>query len=149
LNHDPTPALILLERSGRWASSLRRHGLIARLRMVEARSFSELEVLLPSHSRALVGVELTGATAERLVAWLGRPPMAFDAKVIVFASRDLRAYEPLCREAGAVHFVASELELFPLAAVFDRYLSQAAFAKLEEEQQTLAARVRSRLPWGP
>jgi hypothetical protein len=149
LNHNPTPALILFERSGRWASSLRRHGLVERLPMVEARSFAELEELLPAYTQALIGIELTGATAERVIEWIGCRPVAFDANLIVFAQRDLRAYETLCREAGAIHFVSSELEMFSLAAVLDRYLSQAAFAKLEAEKQPLAARVRGRLPWAP
>lgn len=141
------PSLILIERSGRWAASLRRHGLVEQLPLVETRSFSELDELLSSHPHALIGVELDSATAERVIEWLGRRPIAGDAKVIVFADRALRPYEPLCREAGAVHFVAAELELFSLAAVIDRYLSQAAFEKLDEAKQPLAASIQARLPW--
>jgi hypothetical protein len=147
LNHHLHPALILFERSGRWASSLRRHGLVERLPLMELRSFAELTELIPSYPQALIGVELNRATTERVIEWLGRRPVAFDASVIVFVERDLRAYETLCREAGAVHFVASELELFSLAAVIDRYLSQAAFAKLEAAEPPLAARIQARLPW--
>ncbi|MEX2139754.1 MAG: hypothetical protein WD894_10870 [Pirellulales bacterium] len=141
------PALILFERHGRWAPSLRRHGLVERLPLVEARSFAELEELLPSYPQVLVGLELHRDAADRVVAWLGRRSVALDAKVIVFAERGMRVYETVCREAGAVHFIASEFELFSLAAVIDRYLSQPAFAKLDEEKQTFAARIQARLPW--
>lgn len=147
MNHNSTPALILFEHSGRWASSLRRHGLVEGLRLIEARSLAEVEELLAPNPLALLGIELRGETAERLVQWLARRPVGTDAKLIVFADRGLRSYEALCREAGAVHFVASELELFSLAAMIDRYLSQQAFAKLDDERQTPAARIQARLPW--
>jgi hypothetical protein len=139
------PALILLEGSGRWASSLRRHGLVERLPLVEARSLLELEELICP--QALVGLEITSATAERVAAWLVRRAAHLDVKVIIFSDRRLRRYELLCREAGAVHFVAAELELFGLAAVIDRYLSQAVFAKLDQAEQPLAEQIMARVPW--
>ena len=141
------PALILLERSGRWAASLRRQGMVDRLALVEARSLAELDELASSCPQALIGLELTSTSAERVLAWLGRKPHAAREKSSGFAERCLRPYELLCREAGAVHFIASELELFSLPAIFDRYLSQPVFAKLDEAKQPLADRIRSRLPW--
>jgi hypothetical protein len=139
--------LILCERGGRWASSLRRHGLVDGLTLVEARSLAELDALLASSEHALAGVELTSMTAQSGLAWLARRPATMEAKVIVFAERGLRPCESFCREVGAVHFVASELELFSLRPLFDRYRSQPAFAKLDDAELTLADRVRSRMPW--
>jgi hypothetical protein len=143
----PAPSLILCERSGRWASSLRRHGLVDRLRLVEARSLAELDTLLGSVPHALAGVELSSTTVESGLAWLARRPATMEARIIVFAQRALRTYEAFCREAGAIHFVVSELELFSLGPLFDRYRSQPAFAKLDEAELTLADRVRARMRW--
>lgn len=140
-------SLILCERSGRWASSLGRHGLVNSLPLVEVRSLAELDTLLGSSPHALVGVELSSTTVESGLAWLARRPATTEAKLIVFAERGLRASESFCREAGAVHFVASELELLSLRPLLDRYLSQPVFAKLDDAELTLADRIRSRMPW--
>jgi hypothetical protein len=141
-------ALILAERAGRWADSLRRHGLCERLRLIEVRSLAEAEDRLRDAPRALVGLELTAATVESVPDWISRRSAKLGATaVLVFAERGLRACELLCREAGAIHFVDSELELFALQALLDRYLSDPAFAKLDADELPLAERIRASLPW--
>ena len=141
-------ALILCERAGRWADSLRRHGLCERLRLIETRSLTELEDQLRESPHALVGLELTVATVESVPDWISRRSANLGATaVLVLAQRGLRACELLCREAGAIHFVDSELELFALRAMFDRYLSDPAFAKLDTDELPLAERIESSLPW--
>jgi hypothetical protein len=140
--------MVLCERSGRWAASLRRHGLVARLRLEETRSVVELDERAREFCGALIGLELTSATLPGVLDWLVRRPVAFVAKgPIVFAERGLRTYELVCREAGAIHFIDSELELFAFGAVVDRYLSDPAFAKLDEDELPLAERFRASLPW--
>jgi hypothetical protein len=141
-------ALILAERAGRWADSLRRHGLCERLRLFEVRSLAEVEDRLRETPRALVGLELTAATVESILDWISRRSANLGATaVLVFAQRGLRACELLCREAGAIHFVDTELELFALQALFDRYLSDPAFAKLDTDELPFAERIRASLPW--
>jgi hypothetical protein len=141
-------ALIVCERSGRWTDSLRRHGLCQRLRLIETRSLAEMEDRLREIPHALVGLELLAATAKSLTDWISRRPAELGAKaVVVFAQRGLRGYELLCREAGAVYFVDSELALFALSALFDRYLSDPAFAKLNADDLPLAERIEGSLPW--
>lgn len=148
MSANETGTLILCERSGRWADSLRRHRLCDELRLIETRSLAETEGRLVETSSALVGLELSAATIGAVAEWISRRPANLGAKaVFVFAQRGLRAYELLCREAGAVHFVDSELELFALAAMFDRYLSDPAFAKLNADELPLAERIRASLPW--
>jgi hypothetical protein len=143
-----SPALILCERNGRWSASLRRHGLCERLRLIETRSLAETEERLRESPRAIVGLELTAATLATVTDWINRRPTVLSAKaVFVFAQRGLRACELVCREAGAVHFVDTELELFALAGVFDRYLSDTAFAKLDATDLPLAEQIRASLPW--
>jgi hypothetical protein len=141
-------ALIVCERSGRWTDSLRRHGLCHRLRLIETRSLAETEDRLRETPHALVGLELLAATVESLSDWISRRPAELGAKaVVVLAHRGLRSYEHLCREAGAVCFIDSELELFALSALFDRYLSDPAFAKLNAEELPLTEQIEGRLPW--
>jgi hypothetical protein len=144
-----TRALILCERTGRWAASLRRHGLTERLRLIEVRSIAELEERLSSGPAALVGLELEDRNADRVLEWLGRAGADGCAGgIIVFADRSLRPYELVCREAGAVHFVTSELELLTLAAIVERFLSRAPVADLLEVEPPITEQVRARMPWG-
>jgi len=148
MNCNLSGALVLCERSGRWADSLRRHGLCERLRLIETRSLAETEDRLGETPRALVGMEITAGTVENVTDWLGRRSARLDSKAtLVFAERGLRACELLCREAGAVQFIDSELELFALVGLFDRYLSDAAFATLDADELPLAERIRASLPW--
>jgi hypothetical protein len=142
------PALILCERTGRWATSLRRHRLGERLPIVETRSLAELEEALRERPRALAGVELTATIETQVVEFLCHPPAGIDPfGFIVFAQPELRSYEPICREAGAVHFITSELDLLSLPPVLDRYLSDPAFAKLNSEGVPPSERIRARMPW--
>jgi hypothetical protein len=118
------------------------------MRLMETRSLAELEDRLREAPRALIALELTATTIASVTHWISRCSAKSDAKaVLVFAGRGLRDYELWCREAGAVHFIDSELELFGLVAFFDRYLSDPAFAKLNAEDLPLAVRIRASLPW--
>jgi hypothetical protein len=142
------PPLVLLERTGRWAASLRRHGMVERLTLVETRSFAELDELLPTLPHALVGLEMSRGSAQGVVTWLARHADRQRIKgAIVFAERRYRPMELICREAGAVHFIASELELFALPALFDRYRSAVAASAPMDAERSIAESIRARLPW--
>jgi hypothetical protein len=143
-----TATLILFERTGRWAASLRRHDLVERLRLIETRSLVELDEHLASNGNPLVGVELTQVTAGRVLEWLGRAGGVQRASgVIVLADRSLRPYEFLCREAGAAHFVCSLLELLTLGPVIDRYLSRIPLGDANGAELSTPDRIRAQLPW--
>ena len=148
MNRRNTPSLILFERSGRWATALRRHGIVDRCRLNECRSLAELVEQMNSLTAPLVGLELNAASVDRVIAWLARGPATVGSSVvIVFSDRSLRGYELLCREAGAAHFVASELEVLHLKRLVDRYLSLPAFAKLNDAELSPTARILASLPW--
>jgi hypothetical protein len=143
-----TATLIVFERTGRWAASLRRHNLVERLRMIETRSLVELEEHFPSNGNSLVGLELSQVTAGRVLEWLGRADAVQRASgIIVLADRSFRPYELLCREAGAAHFVASELELLTVGPVINRYLSRIPLGDPNEAELSATDRIRDRLPW--
>jgi hypothetical protein len=118
------------------------------MRLIETRSLAETEIRLGETQSALVGLELTAATFGSVTQWISRRSAHLGAKaVLVFAQRGLRSYELLSREAGAVHFIDAELELFALVTLFDRYLSDPTFAKLNADQRTLTEPVCASLPW--
>ena len=143
------PPVFTYERSGRWAASLRRHGLVERFRLIEVRSLAELDEGLARSSAALVGLELSETSVDRVVEWLAKCKLRPASVItIVFADRQHRRYEMLCREAGAIHFVDSELALVRLAPILDRYLSQAASGTLDDQAASLEERIHARLPWG-
>jgi hypothetical protein len=136
------PPLFLYERTGRWAASLRRHGLVERLQLIETRSLAELDEELALWRGGLVGLELSEDSAGRIVEWLARHELKCGSAIaLVFADRKLAGYEMLCRELGAVHFVVSQLEVIELGPFFDRYLSGAASGTLDDPATSLEDRV--------
>jgi hypothetical protein len=148
LNVRVQPTLVVLERRGRWASSLRRHGLVAGIQLVETRSLDELTEALAHLPHALAAIEIDAVTAGSRIAWIADQQFSSEAtRVLAFASRAMRVWEAEIREAGALHVVTAELDLFLLAGMFGRYLSDPAFATLDGEEQSLAERVRAKMPW--
>jgi hypothetical protein len=148
LNVRVQPTLVVLERRGRWASSLRRHGLVAGIQLVETRSLDELAEALAYLPHALAAIEIDAVTAGSRIAWIADQQFSSEAtRVLAFASRAMRVWEAEIREAGALHVVTAELDLFLLAGMFGRYLSDPAFATLDGEEQSLAERVRAKMPW--
>jgi hypothetical protein len=104
--------LIVLELDGHWAAALRRAIGEPAVRLVEVRSWDECWRRLQEHPSALVGVELTDANIDAVVAALGRIDRQFpQAAPLIFAERKLARYRGALCEAGALHFVTSPREL--------------------------------------
>jgi hypothetical protein len=117
-------------------------------RLIECRSLGEVVEQMASLTAPLVGLELNAASVDRVIAWLARgQATAGSSVVVVFSDRSLLGYELLCREAGAAHFVASELEVLHLKRLVDRYLSLPSFAKLSEAELPPTERILAELPW--
>jgi hypothetical protein len=149
LNRGNCPSILVFERAGRWAAALRRHGLADRCRLIECRSLVELEEQMGLAPTPVVGLELIAERLDRLTEWIaGRQATFGSTVIIVFSDRNLRGYELLCREAGATHFVSSELDVLGLKTLVDRYLSLPAFATLDEAELSPTARILASLPWG-
>jgi len=138
------PRLIVCERSGEWAASLRRELPARGARLSETRSLAECWQLLARSPSSFVVLELIEAGADALLDRLAHAQRRFPlASVAVVAERELADYEPLVREAGAVHFVASLRQCRPLAELACRHLDQAA-----RPRRNLAEAIWARLPWG-
>ena len=88
--------------------------------------------------------------SRRVACWNGLAAQAAVRRasgIIVLADRSFRPYELLCREAGAAHFVASELELLTLGPVIDRYLSHIPLGDANGAELSTTDRIRAQLPW--
>lgn len=140
------PRLIVCERSGQWAVALRRELPGGDVRVHETRSLRECWRVLGRHLSSFVVVELTEANADDLLDRLARlERVAPLARAAVVAERSLAAYEPLVREAGAVHFIAGTRDLCPLARLACRHLDQAA---LQGPCRSVSQAIWDGLPWG-
>ncbi|NQU24738.1 MAG: hypothetical protein HQ567_25935 [Candidatus Nealsonbacteria bacterium] len=141
---DAEPArLIVCERTGRWAVTLRRELDGADVRVHESRSLVECWQQLAEAPAGFVVVELTGGNVASLLERLARLPREFPlARVAVVADRSLAKYEWLIREAGAVHFTCSSRQLGPLGRAVRAHLDQAP-----APPQTLVEQVWASLPW--
>ena len=134
--------LIVCERTGRWAVTLRRELAEAGVRVWETRTLADCWTELAASPASLVVLELGGDVAG-LLGRMARGPREFpQARLAVVADRGLAGYEWLMREAGAVHFVASPRQVGTLAQLACRHLAQAP-----PPQQSLTERIWASLPW--
>jgi hypothetical protein len=108
LDISPTGRLLVLEQSGNWAAALRRVGVDVGSGIRETRSVGECSAELSLAPASLLVVEITPTSAAaictQIFAWESRFP---DARAVVVMAPDLRRWEPLLREAGAVHVIDS------------------------------------------
>jgi len=136
------PRFIVCERTGAWASAIRRQ-LPEGFRLREVRSLAECVVELREASGSLLGLELTPQNIEavlELVAGLGRRfPRA---RALVLADPQLAGYRALSAEAGAIWFTCSPRELQGLRATASKHWS-----RLPEGRESFAAQVWNELPW--
>lgn len=112
-------------------------------RVCETRSLAECRQELARRPSSFVVAELTPSIVDGLVDLLAGLPRQFPlAAVAVVAERSLADHEPLVREAGAVHFVASPRETDALARLACRHLERAASPRRSVGETILAG-----LPW--
>ncbi len=136
------PQIIICERSGIWATVLGRH-LPRDVQVLQTRGLDECASALAAAPAALVALELTHGNLAGVLDLLGELPARFPlARVIVLGEHELRACEPLVREAGAVGFFASPRDLAGL-----RQTAQNHFAQLPARQADFAESVWAALPW--
>ena len=135
--------LLVCERTGRWAVTLRRELADVGVRVWETRTLDYCWRELAASPASFVIVELSGdiGTLLRRLARLGCEYPA--ARAAVVADRRLAQYEWLLREAGAVHFLCSSRQVGPLAQLACRHLAQ-----VPPPPQSLTERIWATLPWG-
>jgi hypothetical protein len=134
--------LIVCERRGRWAVTLRRELAGAGVRVWETRTLDDCWRELAESPSSFMVLELGGDMAE-LLGRMARQPREFPAaRLAVVADRELAGYEGLMREAGAVDFLCSPRRVGSLAQLACRHL-----AHVPQPQQTLTERIWANLPW--
>jgi hypothetical protein len=141
--------LIFCETTGNWAAWLKGH-VAGEVKLVETRRLDELWQELDRHGDAIVALELTATRFETSLAALWRLHRQYPTTVVVaLAERSLSALEPVVREAGAAHFIASPRKLHELAELV-RYRSVAAVFRdcSDDEEVPIEDRVFASLPWG-
>ena len=137
------PRVILLERSGAWATRL-RSSLPSGVRLREVRSYPECWQELPAGAPALLAIELTERTVASAVEMLTRlERLRPHTLALALAELRLAGYEELVREAGAVHFITSRRNMQHLGELIGRY-----FARFPQPAIDTRADILARLPWG-
>jgi hypothetical protein len=134
---------IVCERTGRWATGLRRVSAPAAPRIRETRSLADAWILVDKYPGSFLVLELTAANAEALFGRLLALPRDFPrARWAVVAERSLAEHEWLVRELGADWFAVSPRDLAPVAEIARRHLAlaQSPRGKTVEE-------IWNRLPW--
>ena len=137
--------LIVCERTGRWAVALRLAFERPAVRVYQTRSVPECWEMFGKCPASFVVAELTTANADALLDRMARHQRLFPlGRVAVVAKRSMAAYEPLLREAGAVHFATSIRRLGSLAELACRHLDE-----VPSPRRTLTEQIWDGLPWGP
>jgi len=134
--------LIVCERTGRWATLLRRELSDSGVRVFETRTLDDCWNALDESPASMIVVELGGDPAG-LLDRMARLPREFPrARLAVAADRRWAGYRRLMHEAGAVWFVDSPRRVGPLARLALRHLAAAPTAP-----QTLVERIWENLPF--
>jgi hypothetical protein len=136
--------LLVFERTGQWATGLRRELAESGLRVRELRTLDDCETELAEAPASFLVLELTPRNLASLLAALPRWRKEYPAlRVAAVAGRELAPFEWLMREAGAVHFSCSPRQLSALARIIVRHGAQ-----VPPPPQSLAERLWAGLPWG-
>lgn len=134
--------VIVCERSGLWATALRR-ALNLTWGLCETRSWAACERELQARAAALVAVEVSAENAEAACGRMARLTSRFPrVPVVVLADRKLRHVEWLLREAGAVDVVYALSDLPRLRIVLARFQEQTP-----SNPPGFREMIQSRLPW--
>ncbi len=128
------PAVIVCERTLKWAAALRRH-LPANARLRETRALGECAVELDAAPESFLVLELSESNLPRVLAFLAELARRWPrAAALVVAEPSLAEHQWLVREAGAVHFDVS-----PRAAAVWAELATSHFQQSPEQCSALAA----------
>jgi hypothetical protein len=140
--------LITCEQSGEWAASSRRW-VPANVRLVETRSLTEMWEHIEHGTRSVVVIEFTTAKSEAILAALAKLNRAFGGiTAVVVMARDLRRWEPILREAGAVLIICSPRRLQTIGEIVERRVRSSTPAQPEgNDIRALKERILASLPW--
>jgi FixJ family two-component response regulator len=140
---------MVCEGDGQWAAALRREMPGAPL--LETRALGDLLQRLPACLAAVVILELTSENKSQLLAAILQIARQFPQVMpIVMAKRQLSAWEDACREAGAIHFVASPRRVAEVTEIVQRRAANLRQSDADDtdEHQSIEDRILATLPWG-
>jgi len=136
--------IIVCEKTGLWATALRRALSSTRHRVHETRSLAECWRELEQSPTSLVALETTTDNCETLLERLLDVSRCFPRScAIVLGQRVLKPLECHFREAGAVHVLMSPRGVADAARVIERHMAQEP-----GDQRPYRQLVWDRLPWG-
>jgi hypothetical protein len=135
--------ILVCEKTGQWATVLRR--VLGRWQdcLCETRSLAECWQQLGQHPASAVVWELTPANAQLLVERLAQLTRQFRrARALVVAAPELGPYELVVREAGAMHVAFSPWQLAAGSRMIERHLRQ-----IPQDPTAVREMIWNRLPW--
>lgn len=136
--------IIVCEKTGSWATALRRALSTTRHRVCETRSLAECWRELEQSPASVVAFELKRENCEALIERLLNLSRRFpQAHVIAIGPRALKPLECLVREAGATHVLFSPRRVADAARLIERHMTQTTGNQLSFRQA-----IWRRLPWG-
>jgi hypothetical protein len=120
------PCLIVCEKTGRWATALRRVVRDLPLRIVETRGLVACSQELEQNPTSLIALEFVPERLESVLRWLLELREHFRyARAVVIVRQGAREYEWVLREAGAVHVLFPPHAWEPMARLAARHVRQA------------------------
>ena len=142
----PPAAFIVFEKTGQWARCLRRRLAGKAIDVHEVRSVQACRELLSDAPKSIVAIEMAGDTLPvgRAIDQMLSLGTEFPGmKWIVLADRPAQACEPMLRELGAVHFIASTRRAGEVADIVARHLQN----RQPVLSTNLADTLWQRIPW--
>ena len=139
--HGAAARFLVCEKSGAWATALRREPRLSGVRIHQLRSLADCREALVARPACIAALEATPENLDRVLEFITHSQDLPSARIIVLAARNLAGCQWYLREAGAVHVVLGRRNLELAASVVHRHLEDAP-AEPDERQ-----RITSRLPW--
>jgi len=139
--------VLICEAGGDWAALLRRD-ISGGATVIEVGQLDELWTRLRETPRAVVAMELRSKSGWELLGTLRRLNREFpQALAVVLVQRHLRDWEDICREAGAVAFIASPRSIGDLVEIV-RGRVRSGSDWIAGDEVPLEDRILADLPWG-
>jgi hypothetical protein len=136
------PGVIVCERTGIWATALRRC-LPEEIRLRQTRRLAECVDALAEAPDSLLALELSRSNLSAVLDLLAGLGQKFPrARAVVLAERGCEPYEWLVREAGAVHFTSSPRESETVARLVSRHRET-----IPASRASAVALIWDSLPW--
>jgi hypothetical protein len=137
----PTVALVVCERTQRWAAAARQAKLGAKV--VETRTTDDAWRELANDRHGVLLIECDASRAPQVVALLARVQAELpEVLVVAGASEPSAEWEMLLREAGAAAVLASPRRVAEIAPWLARHLAAAPVPEISVRE-----RVWQSLPW--